>query len=279
MTTVRGVHHFAFSTAEASREVDFHEGVLGLRTVRREKVTLRGRESELLAFGVTDDPADGVLLAYCLGRGGPAGRQGSNGPKSANLSVPPGSLLYWQARLYDAHVDSVAEERFGVKRLSFAHPSGVPYTLVEADTRAPAAPAGTREETFAISGLHSVTISLTDVRETHAFLVDLLDAEHVEQDLASGYYQLGADAAAAGIELLHEPYRAPGTWTYAVGTPHHIGLDASDAGEREQLRGRLLDAGYADVSPVVGGDLFSSVWVRTPGGTLADLLCPQVAVA
>ena len=156
-------------------------------------MTLRGRESELLAFGVTDDPADGFLLAYCLGSGGPAGRQGSNGPKSANLSVPPGSLLYWQARLYDAHVNSVAEERFGVKRLSFAHPSGVPYTLVEADTRAPAAQAGTREETFAISGLHSVTISLTDVRETHAFLVDLLDAEHVEQDLASGYYQLGAD--------------------------------------------------------------------------------------
>jgi glyoxalase family protein len=273
MTTVRSVNHFAFSTADARREVEFHEGVLGLKTASRDSVTLRGRAGERIVFGTSGDPAAGFLLAYCLGSDGPAGRQGSNGPKAANLSVPAGSLGYWQARLYDAHVETVPEDRFGAKRLSFAHPSGVLYSLVETSDGASGAPGGSVDPAFAIGGLHSVTISLMDVRETHAFLLDVLDAQHVKQDLASGYYQLGADDSGAGIELLHEPYRAPGTWTYAVGTAHHIGLDAGRRAERERLRSRLLDAGYTDVSPAIQDAAFSSVWVRTPGGTLVDLLC------
>ena len=270
--TVRGVHHFAYSTTEADREIEFHEKVLGLRCVRREPVTLRGRSSERVTFGVTDDPTQGFLLAFCLGADGPTGRQGSNGPKSPNLAVPAGSLDYWQARLHDAHRDCEVDEVLGTKRLGFTAPSGVSYTLVESgQTDQEFQASGDVDPAAAITGLHSVTISLMDVRETHAFLLDLLGAEHVTQDLASGYYQLAAPGS-AGIELVHEPYRAPGTWTYAVGTPHHIGL-TTDA--REGVSDLLRDAGYPDVSSVVAGTDYSSVWVRTPGGALVDLVDPS----
>ena len=266
--TVRGVHHFAYSTTEAEREIEFHERVLGLRCVRREPVTLRGRSAERITFGVTEDPAQGFLVAFCLGADGPTGRQGSNGPKAPNLAVPAGSLDYWQARLHDAHHDGEVEEVLGTKRLGFTAPSGVPYVLVESDRPGQGRATGDVDPAAAIGGLHSVTISLMDVRETHAFLLDLLGAEHVSQDLASGYYRLGA-ADGAGIELVHEPYRAPGTWTYAVGTPHHVGL-TTDA--REGVSDLLRDAGYPDVSGVVPGQDYSSVWVRTPGGALVDLV-------
>ena len=269
--TVRGVHHFAYSTTEADREIEFHEEVLGLRCVRREPVTLRGRSSERVTFGVTEDPAQGFLLAFCLGADGPTGRQGSNGPKSPNLAVPAGSLDYWQARLHDAHREPQVDEVLGAKRLVFTAPSGVSYVLVESGQAGPSPASGDVDPAAAISGLHSVTISLMDVRETHAFLLDLLGAEHVTQDLSSGYYQLAA-AGSAGIELLHEPYRAPGTWTYAVGTPHHIGL-TTDA--RDALSDLLRDAGYPDVSGVMTGTDYSSVWVRTPGGALVDLVDPS----
>jgi glyoxalase family protein len=268
--TVRGVHHFAYSTTEADREIEFHERVLGLRCVRREPVTLRGRSGEQVVFGVTADPAQGFLVAYCLGADGPTGRQGSNGPKSPNLAVPAGSLDHWQARLHDAHVESEVDELLGTKRLAFTAPSGVVYTLVESPRTGEAAGTGDVDPAVAVRGLHSVTISLMDVRETHAFLLDLLGAEHVTQDLASGYYQL-SEPGSAGIELVHEPYRAPGTWTYAVGTPHHIGLTAEG---REHLCDLLRDAGYPDVSEVVPGTDHSSVWVRTPGGALVALVGP-----
>ena len=271
MTTgVRSVHHFAYSATEAEREIRFHEGVLGLRLAGRGPQTLRGLAGERLVFGVTADPAEGFLVAYCLGADGPTGRQGSNGPHSPNLSVPAGSLATWQARLHDAHVESQVDEVLGAERLLFTAPSRIRYTLVESGGP-DAAPAG-GDTASAVRGLHSVTVSLMDVRETHSFLQDLFGAEHTAQDLASGHYRL-SDATGAGIELLHEPYRAPGTWTYAVGTPHHIGLEVADTAAREQICARLRDAGYSDVSPVVADTDSDVVWVRAPGGALVALVC------
>jgi glyoxalase family protein len=271
VTSIKGVHHFAYSTSEAEREIRFHEDVLGLRLVSREPQTLRGRAGEKLVFGLADSPADGFLVAFCLGADGPSGRQGSNGPNSPNLSVPAGSLDYWQARLHDAHVEGKVDEVFGTKRLVFTAPSRIRYTLIESGQPASGPTEG--DATFPVLGLHSVTVSLMDVRETHSFLLDLFGGQHTEQDLSSGYYQFSDGAEGAGIELLHEPYRAPGTWTYAVGTPHHVGLDVADAASREQICERLRDAGYHDVSPVVEDTDSDSVWVRAPGGALVALVC------
>jgi catechol 2,3-dioxygenase-like lactoylglutathione lyase family enzyme len=269
VTGIRGVHHFAYSTSEAEREIRFHEDVLGLRLVRREPRTLRGLSGEETVFGVSDSPSEGFLVAFCLGEDGPTGRQGSNGPTSPNLAVPAGSLDSWQARLRDAHVESQVDEVYGTKRLVFTAPSRIRYTLVE--TGQPASGQVDGDPTSAVRGLHSATISLMDVRETHSFLLELFGGAHLEQDLASGYYQF---SGGAGVELLHEPYRAPGTWTYAVGTPHHIGLDVADEASREQICERLRDAGYCDVSPVIDGPDSSTVWVRAPGGALVALVCP-----
>jgi glyoxalase family protein len=271
VTRVRSVHHFAYSTAGADREIRFHEDVLGLRCVSREDETLRGLPAQRLVFGVTDVAAEGFLVAFCLGADGPTGRQGSNGPKSPNLSVPTGSLGSWQARLQDAHVESRVQEVFGAKRLVFTAPSGVEYTLVESGQ--PDAVPVDDAQGAAVRGLHSVTISLMDARETHSFLLELLGSEQTAQDRAFERHQLAAGADGAGVELVHEPYRAPGTWTYAVGTPHHIGLDVDDDASRRQLCDRLRDAGYRDVSPVVPGTDSSSVWVRAPGGALVALVC------
>ena len=275
MTSIRNVHHFAYSTSEAEPEIRFHEDVLGLRLVSREPATLRGISGEQLVFGVTDAPADGFLVAFCLGADGPTGRQGSNGPNSPNLSVPAGSVDSWQSRLHDAHVEGTVDEVLGTKRLVFTAPSGIRYTLVETGPSASGSVEG--DPGTAVRGLHSVTVSLMDVRETHSFLLDLFGGEHTEQDLASGYYQFSAGAEGAGIELLHEPYRAPGTWTYAVGTPHHVGLDVADVSSREQICERLREAGYLDVSPVVDGADSSAVWVRAPGGALVALVCRETS--
>jgi len=270
VTSVRSVHHFAYSTSEAEREIRFHEDVLGLRCLSREPATLRGLSAERLVFGGSTDPGHGFLVAYCLGADGPTGRRGSNGPDSPNLSVPAGSLGHWQARLHDAHVEGQVEEVFGTKRLAFTAPSGIPYALVESDEPDSVPVSGSVAAALAVRGLHSVTVSLMDVRETHSFLLDLFGGEHTVQDLASGYYRF---AEGAGIELLHQPYRAPGTWTYAVGTPHHIGLAVDDEASRERLCERLRDSGYHDVSSVVEGAGSSTVWVRAPGGALVALVC------
>lgn len=196
-------------------------------------------------------------------------------PKAAHLSVAPGALDYWQRRLFDAHVESERATRLGSNRLEFRHPSGVANSLVEdgaewAGTTSPKLPLE-----YAIRGLHSVTISLMDVRETHDFLVDLLAASHVTQDLAWGLYEFEPGGPGNRIELLHEPYRAPGTWAYAVGAPHDVGLDTGRHEQRRELCERLLDAGYPDISASAGNGTFDSIWVRAAGGTLLELLAKR----
>ena len=58
------------------------------------------------------------------------GRRGTNQTKAVCLSVPDGSLDYWQRRLAEAGLEVVEDERFGEKVLCFAHPCGIEYELV-----------------------------------------------------------------------------------------------------------------------------------------------------
>ena len=263
----QSLHHFALTAGDAAAEIAFHEEVLGLTRLRSEVVAARGRSATRLAFAASPGLVGGEIQVTCLGADGPRGRLGSNGPKSANLAVPTGSLDFWQYRLFDAHLEAVRARRLGTDRLEFAAPNGVGYALVEDSSEADDGGDG-----HAIRGLYSVTVSLMDVREADAFLVELLEARHVEQDLAWGLYDVGAGGPGSRIELLHEPYRAPGTWAYAVGTPHHIGLAVGEPESRAELCERLRDAGYPDISPTTDGDGWTSAWVRTAGGTLMELV-------
>jgi len=274
MSTVTRVRHFATVSRDAAAEIDFHETVLGLRLVGRRPVRAHGAAAERLDFAPQVDGASAVVSVICLGPDGSTGRLGSNGPRSANFAVPLGTLDYWEARLWEHHVRGVRVRHLDSDRLEFAHPEGVTYALVAADAAAgsPAVSGGPVPAERAITGLHGVTISLMDVREAHAFLVDLLGAKHAAQDLEWGLYQFDGQEGTRGIELLHEPYRAPGTWAYAVGTPHHIALDVISPEGRAQLRRTLLDAGYLDVAPTADEEQ-DSLWFRAAGGTLIDLTC------
>lgn len=279
MASAHSVHHFAFLSGSAESEIAFHEDVLGLETVRRGQVHVRGRAATELRFGASAAPAWGFLKVTCLGDDGPRGRIGSNGPKTANMSVPPGSLDYWQRRLLDARIESERTAHLGTNRLGFRHPAGVTYSLVEDDSDWGAVKSMNAPPEYAIRGLHGVTISLMDVRETHDFLVDLLAAKHVTQDLAWGLYEFGPGGPGNRIELLHEPYRAPGTWAFAVGAPHHVGLDAGSHEQRRKLCERLIDAGYPDISASADDGTFDSVWIRAAGGTLLELLTEHASPA
>lgn len=273
MNASLSLNHFALTAGDPEVELELHRDVLGLSTIDQTTVPAAGRQGTRFSFGVGGH--SGFLQVTCLGADGRPGRLGSNGPKTANMSVPLGSLDFWQRQLYDAHLEAEAVTRFGRDRLEFVRGDGVGYSLVE-DDAADAAPgaAGIAGE-HAITGLHSVTISLMDVRETHDFLIDLLECELVIQELAWGKYRLSPGQENGFVELLHEPYRAPGTWKYAVGTPHHLGLSAGEPEQRAALCERLLDAGYPDVSAAYQDGDVSSVWVRAAGGTLIDLRCPS----
>lgn len=59
-------------------------------------------------------------------------RKGSGQICSISLSVPEGSLGFWERRLPDRGFEVQAKERFGERLLAFNHPCGIEYELVAA---------------------------------------------------------------------------------------------------------------------------------------------------
>jgi glyoxalase family protein len=276
MAALKRIHHLGISAGDPAEDRAFHEEVLGLRLAHSAELG-EGRVHQLYDTG-SEEPGT-LVSSLCLGENGAGGRRGSNTPKVVNLSVAPAALPFWRERLHDHHVESGSEQLLGGERVTFAHPSGVEYSLVAvADDERPVNQHSEVPAEYAVRGLHSVTISLMDVREFTDFLLEVIGADHVDQDGGLGLFRLG-EGPASSLEVIHEPYTAPGTWRYAAGTSHHVGFDAGGAGEREALRARIAERGYRDLSAASDEDHFSSMWLRTPGGVLVDLVATDSAPA
>jgi glyoxalase family protein len=269
MAALKRIHHVGISAGDPADDRTFHEEVLGLRLAQRAEL---GGARVRQVYDTTAGEPGTIVSSLCLGGNAGEGRRGSNTPKVVNLSVPTAALPFWRERLHDHHVESGAETLLGGERVTFAHPSGVEYSLVAVDgDQRPVNEHSEVPAEYAIRGLHGVTISLMDVREFTDFLLDVLGADHAEQDGGLGLFRVG-DGPATSLEVIHEPYTAPGTWRYAAGTSHHLALDAGAATDRGRLRERIAEQGYPDVAEETNGDGFDSMWLRAPGGILLDLV-------
>ena len=201
------------------------------------------------------------------------GRRGSNQIKMLNLSVPAASLGFWADRLAAAGVLSEDVELFGTRRLHFAHPCGIEYSLVgetAPDDREPYGGNGISAEN-AIRGGYGVTISVRDADEMVEFVTNGLGGTEVASDGPRRQFQVGDTGHGKSLELLHEPDVAPGTWRFGEGTVHHVAYDVTDPDSQQQLKDWLEGLGYTDCSDRKDRQYFYSVYVRSPSGALVEL--------
>ena len=166
------------------------------------------------------------------------GRRGSNQVKEIGLSVDDGSLDFWADRLNELGVAAEHSEALGTRRLAFAHPCGIPYTLVgtSGDARRGHGGGGVPAE-HGIKGAYAPVISVIDPEEMVLYLETGLGAEKVGEDGARQAFDLGGDGYGSRIELLHEPDVRPGTWHFAEGTPHHWAWNVVDEANQMEIKG------------------------------------------
>ena len=72
------------------------------------------------------------------------------------------------------------------------------------------------------------------------------------------------------IELLHEPGRAQGSWTFGAGTAHHIAFNVETDDALIEQKALYEEMGYTDTSEVKDRFYFHSMYVRSPGGVLVE---------
>jgi glyoxalase family protein len=271
MVLLSGNHHLTLSVGGAQEDYDFHTRALALRSVKK-TVLFDGKAPiyHLYYANANGDPSS-VITTFPFRQAGIMGRRGANQVKVINLAVPTGSLDFWTQRLADHGIECERARLLGTERLSFAHPCGIPYALVEVegDARVGYTEDGVGAEA-AIHGNYGVTVSLDGADEMAEFLEQGMGGTRVASEGDAELWRVG-DGPGNRVELVEEHDVPRGTWRFGEGTVHHVAFDLGTSERQMSLKLNLEGLGYTDVSEVKDRQYFDSCYVRTPGGPLFEL--------
>jgi len=113
-------------------------------------------------------------------------------------------------------------------------------------------------------------MSMRDVDEQETFLVHALGFRKVGVEGAYHRFEIPNGGPDRTIELLHEPNRPQGSWTFGAGTAHHIAFHVDTDDALVAQKALYEELGYTDTSEVKDRFYFHSMYVRSPGGVLVE---------
>src|SRR2546428_10209551 len=119
MKNLNGIHHISAITADATQNLRFYVGVMGLRLVK--KTVNQDNPSVYHLFYADEDGSPGADLTFFEYPGLAGGRAGAGMIHRIGLRVgSEGALRFWAQRLATAGLGSP----LGGDRLPFTHPEG-----------------------------------------------------------------------------------------------------------------------------------------------------------
>jgi glyoxalase family protein len=271
--SVNGIHHVTAIAGSAQGNVDFYVGVLGLRLVKR-TVNFDDPLTYHLYYG-TEVGAPGTILTFFAWPNAYRGRAGSGQVNATALSVPMGSLGWWQERFKAQRITyDLPVKRFEEEVLPFQDNDGMQLELVAAEDERPAWSGGQVPADYAIRGVHGVTAHEEGYEKSAELLTETLRFTQLGQE--GNRFRYRANEGRGMIDLLCTPDgpRARG----GAGTVHHIAWRVPDDSEQLAWRKTLVSADM-NVSPVLDRQYFHSIYFREPGGVLFEIATDQPGFA
>ncbi len=259
MEKLDGIHHISAITADATRNLLFYEGVMGLRLVK--KTVNQDNPSVYHLFYADEDGSPGADLTFFEYPGAAPGRAGDGMVHRVVWRVAaPEALDFWADRLAGAGIES---EREG-DSLLFADPEGLQHELLVADVsdepliaEHPEVPAE-----HALQGFHAVRAYARSPEQSRQFLEGPMGFEpdgeaawEVRGETRGGLYSYDDPPAENG---------RPGG-----GTIHHVAFATKQA-EHDAWQQRIAESG-AHPTPVIDRFYFKSIYFREPSGVLFEL--------
>jgi glyoxalase family protein len=271
MRTVSGLHHVTAIAGPAQENLDFYAGVLGMRLVK--KSVNQDDPGTYHLFYADAEGHPGTDLTFFPWAQMAAPRQGHGLSVEVSLTVPPGSLEFWAARLerYGIRMEAI-ETRFGERVLPLVDPHGLRVALVES--------AGALRRTFApwnespiavehqIRGLESARLRERQLSLTTGFLTEAMGFSHIGTEGEWHRYGVAEGGSGQYLDVRETPVAPRGAW--GVGAIHHLAWRVSDEGHQLEVRKRLEAAGRRP-TPVIDRFWFKSVYFPEPGGVLFEL--------
>ena len=268
MSLPTGIHHVTAIASDPQANVDFYSGLLGLRLVKK-TVNFDDPSAYHLYYGDhSGSPGTIVTFFYWPGLGS-RGRVGSGQMTSISLSVPEGSLDYWQQRLTRNGVSVTRGSRLGETVLRFRDPDGIPVDLVGAsdDSRTGWAE-GPVEPSHAVRGLHTAELTLRSAGPTLDLLTKVMGYRLTRSDGNRQRLEAGPGGPGRQVDLVTDPTLPAGTG--GVGTIHHIAWRVPDDPSEADMQALLARSGLA-VSDVRDRTYFRSIYYRERAGILFEI--------
>jgi glyoxalase family protein len=266
---ILGIHHITAIAGAPQENLNFYVGILGLRLVKQ---TVNFDDPGIYHLYYGDEVGNpGTILTFFPWPGAPRGRTGTGQAMTISLSIPKGSLAYWQDRLRSHGVSFERPlRRFEEEVISFSDPDGLRLELVAHPHASRHSPwrEGPVAPEHGIRGLHSLALWEKGHDRTAALLTGSLGFRPVAAHGNRFRYEVGTGGPGALVDVVALPLAEPGL--VAVGTIHHVAWRVSDAEEQKGWRHELLNAGLS-VTPVVDRKYFSSIYFREPGGVLFEI--------
>jgi glyoxalase family protein len=259
MEKLDGIHHISAITADATQNLLFYEGVMGLRLVK--KTVNQDNPSVYHLFYADEDGSPGADLTFFEYPGLERGRAGAGMIHRIAMRVGSREALdFWAKRLAAAGIDSTPEGN----SLRFEDPEGLGLELTAEPTPDRPLVAQHHEvpERFALQGFAGVRVYSRRAEASRQFLSKTLgfagsDATSYESrgDSRGSYYFYDEAPEARGIG--------------GSGTVHHVAW-ASTMADHQAWRDQVI-AGGGSPTPVIDRFYFRSIYFREPSGVLFEI--------
>jgi glyoxalase family protein len=260
MNKLDGIHHISAITADATNNLLFYEGVMGLRLVK--KTVNQDNPAVYHLFYADEDGSPGADLTFFEYPGLVRGRAGAGMIHRIALRVGSHEALdFWARRLRaTAGIESTLED----DRLLFADPEGLGLELTAQATPDQPLVAEHPEipRQLALQGFAGVRAYERQKGASHEFLTETLGFS------SSDVFSFESRGESRGSYYVYDP--APeARGLSGSGTVHHVAW-ASTMADHEGWRDRVI-AGGGDPTPVIDRFYFRSIYFREPSGVLFEI--------
>ena len=264
---VTGIHHVTAIASDATKNIDFYAGILGLRMVKK-TVNFDAKQVYHFYYG-NSHGSPGTILTFFPYQGLTAGRHGKGMLNTTTFSAGIDSLSFWQERLKRfniAHKTPIERFRSEVV-IYFEDGDGLGLELIFNDRdKRPGTANGRIPVEHSIKGLYNVEIWHEGYERTAAIL-EKLDHELLAQE-GNRYRFAATDHPGNYVDVLCSPESLKGL--KGSGTVDHVAFTTPDKQTQAIIRERLAVRNI-DVTQVKDRNYFSSIYFREPGGVLFEI--------
>lgn len=267
-TQSNGIHHITAITADPQQNLDFYEGFLGQRLIKK-TVNFDDPSAYHLYYGDAIG-TPGTLMTFFYWQGIRKRTPGSGEVASIYYAIKPTSLTYWKERAQEFAIPyTEATLPFGETVLMIQDPDGLEIGLVATDTETNIVPwtDGTVPEEHVLGGFYGALLALDANRPIDPVLQEGLGYALVDTKDGITRYQAATwpGKFLATTELIDAPQATQG-----AGAIHHIAFQADNDDVREKLEFQINELGLASTG-LVDRFYFHATYFMTPAAILFEI--------